>query len=115
MRKKVPAPGHCSPEALKLLGDYTMLRIVDALSESGLRFTDIRRALLDTNAPTLIDRLRRMAEAGLLNRAEAALDKRSVIYELSEQGRALIPVLREIQKFAARYYPARPAADGGRG
>ncbi len=96
------AAGHCPSVALKLLGDYTTLRIIDVLSESGLRFTDLRKALVDANAPTLIARLRRLTEAGLVKRTEAALDGKSVSYELAEDGRALIPVLREIQKFAAR-------------
>jgi DNA-binding HxlR family transcriptional regulator len=98
---------HCSPKALKLLGDYTTLRIIDFLSESGLRFTDLKRALADTNAPTLIDRLKRMTGAGLLKRREATLDLKSVTYELSEDGKALIPVLREIKKFAMRHYPEK--------
>lgn len=96
----------CPTEALKLLGDYTTLRIIDVLSVSGLRFTDLRRALVETNAPTLIDRLKRMGDAGLLERAEATLDKKSVTYELSEDGKALIPVLKEIRKFA-QSHPTR--------
>ncbi len=50
MRPKDRVVRHCSPDALKLLGDYTTLRIIDFLSESALRFTDLRRALVDTNA-----------------------------------------------------------------
>ena len=114
MRSKDRVVRHCSPDALKLLGDYTTLRIIDFLSESALRFTDLRRALVDTNAPTLIDRLKRMAEAGLLKRTESTLDRKSVLYELSEDGEALIPVLREIQKFAMRHFPETERKDSHR-
>ena len=98
------AKEHCSPAALKLLGDYTTLRIIDFLAESGLRFTELQRALVDTNSPTLINRLKRMAQAGLLERSEATHNKQSVRYELSQTGQALLPVLREIKNFAAQYH-----------
>ena len=104
MRSNERSSEHCSKDILKLLGDYTTLRIVDFLSESGFRFTELRIALLDTNSVTLTNRLRRMAEAGLLKRAEATLNKQSVTYELSDMGRALLPVLREIMKFAKQYH-----------
>jgi len=103
MSSKDRSPKPCPTDALKMLGDYTTLRIIDILSKSGLRFTDLRRELVEANAPTLIDRLRRMGDAGLLKRAEATVDKKSVTYELSEDGRALIPVLNEIRKFASRH------------
>ena len=101
----------CPIEALKLLGDYTTLRIIDVLSESGLRFTDLKRALVEANAPTLIDRLKRMGDAGLLKRAEATVDKKSVTYELSEDGAALIPVMKEIKKFAKSRFPENQVAE----
>lgn len=40
---------------LKLLGDYTTLRIIDFLRSGELRFTELQRALGDTNSVTLIN------------------------------------------------------------
>ncbi len=97
---------HCPPDALKLLGDYTTLRIVDFLSESGLRFSELKRALIDTNPVTLSNRLRRMTEAGLLERSEFSLNRQSVTYTLSSKGRALLPILREIKIFGKQYQRA---------
>ena len=108
MSPKFRAPKPCPTEALKLLGDYTTLRIIDILSESGLRFTDLRRALIEANAPIIIDRLRRMSEAGLLKRTEATVNKKSVTYELSEAGKALLPVMKEIRKFAESHPAPSP-------
>jgi DNA-binding HxlR family transcriptional regulator len=102
------AKDHCPPDALKLLGDYTTLRIVDFLSESGLRFSELRRALVDANSVTLSNRLRRMTDAGLLERSESQLNRQSVTYTLSERGRALLPILREIRNFV-RQFPRREA------
>jgi DNA-binding HxlR family transcriptional regulator len=94
---------HCSPEALKLLRDYITLRIVDMLASSGLRFSELQRELAETNTVTLTNRLKRMAAAGVLKRTEASLNRQSVVYELSDTGKGLLPVLREIQVFAKRY------------
>ncbi len=101
-------PVHCRAEVLKMLGDYTTLRIVDFLSAAGMRFTELQRALGDTNSVTLSNRLKRMTEAGLVNRSEAAVNGQSVTYSLSGMGSALLPVIREIRSFAGRYFP-----DGG--
>jgi DNA-binding HxlR family transcriptional regulator len=98
----------CPPDALKLLGDYTTLRIVDFLSESGLRFTELRRALTDTNSVTLSNRLRRMTEAGLLERSASSLNRQCVTYTLSGKGRALLPILREIKIFGRQYHRSPP-------
>ncbi len=94
---------HCQAAPLKLLGDYTTLRIIDFLASTRLRFSELQRALDDTNSVTLSSRLKRMADAGLLKRSKATLNGQSVTYELSEMGNALLPVLFEIRKFAKKY------------
>ncbi len=101
----------CPKDVLKVLGDYTTLRIIEALAVSRLRFSELQRALDDTNSVTLITRLKRLADAGLLKRAEATLNKQSVIYELSDTGQAFLPVMSEIRKFASRFH-AEPAPQG---
>jgi DNA-binding HxlR family transcriptional regulator len=96
----------CSPDVLRILGDFTTLRIIDCLAASGMRFTELRTALVDTNSVTLTNRLKRLSDAGLLKRAEATLNRQSVTYELSDLGKALLPVLRQIKKFAVIYHSA---------
>ncbi|HUX12224.1 MAG TPA: helix-turn-helix domain-containing protein [Spirochaetia bacterium] len=99
---------------LKVLGDYTTLRIIDALSISPLRFSELQRTLDDTNSVTLTSRLKRLGDAGLLERAEATLNKQSVIYELSDMGKAFLPVMSEMQKFAGRFHGGQsPQPQGG--
>ena len=97
-----PAEGHCQAEILKLLGDYTTLRIIDFLRSGELRFTELQRALSDTNSVTLTKRLKALKAAGMVYRREATFDMQSVAYQLSDLGRGLLPVLREIQRFTQR-------------
>jgi DNA-binding HxlR family transcriptional regulator len=93
---------HCQAEALKLLGDYVTLRIVDFLRAGELRFTELQRSMGDVNSVTLSNRLKRLETAGVIEREEATIDRQSVAYKLSRLGTGLLPVLREIQNFTKR-------------
>ena len=100
----LPSEEHCQAEALKLLGDYTTLRIIDFLRSRALRFSELQRALGDTNSVTLTKRLKRLESAGILDRREAIFDRQSVTYSLSATGLGLLPVLAEIQNFTRRLH-----------
>ncbi len=93
---------HCQAEALKLLGDYVTLRIVDFLRVNELRFTELQRSMGDVNSVTLSNRLKRLEAAGVIERKEATIDRQSVAYRLTVLGKGLLPVLREIQNFTRR-------------
>ena len=93
---------HCQAEALKLLGDYVTLRIVDFLRVDELRFTELQRSIGDVNSVTLSNRLKRLEAAGIIERKEATIDRQSVAYRLTALGTGLLPVLREIQNFTRR-------------
>jgi DNA-binding HxlR family transcriptional regulator len=90
---------HCQAEALRLLGDYVTLRIVDFLRVNELRFTELQRSIGDVNSVTLSNRLKRLEAAGVIERKEATIDRQSVAYRLTGLGKGLLPVLREIQNF----------------
>jgi DNA-binding HxlR family transcriptional regulator len=93
---------HCQAEALKLLGDYVTLRIIDFLRAGELRFTELQRSMGDVNSVTLSNRLKRLETAGVIGREEATIDRQSVAYQLTGLGKGLLPVLREIQNFTKR-------------
>ena len=99
MKGKWPSEDHCQAEALKLLGDYVTLRIVDFLRAKELRFTELQRSMGDVNSVTLSNRLKRLETAGVIEREEATIDRQSVAYRLTDLGKGLLPVLREIQNF----------------
>ena len=95
-------PGRCSPEAMKLVADFWVLRIVEELapSEEGLRFSALERSLGGVSPATLSNRLRRLEDRGLLERCEGADGAISVTYRLTDQGRKVQPVIRAINDFA---------------
>jgi DNA-binding HxlR family transcriptional regulator len=55
----------------------------------------------------LSDRLGALTDAGLVNRTVDAGPPLSVAYELTEAGRALLPALEEISRWAEEHLPKR--------
>ncbi len=112
-RAPLPSEEHCQVETLKLLGDYTTLRIIDVLRTVELRFTELQRALGDTNSVTLTKRLKHLEAAGILDRREATFDRQSVTYSLSEIGKGLLPVIGAIQSFTRGLRSSQAARRAG--
>ncbi|HYW85349.1 MAG TPA: helix-turn-helix domain-containing protein [Spirochaetia bacterium] len=92
--------GHCQAAVLRLLGDYTTLRIIDFLRFGELRFTQLQRTIGDVNPVTLTSRLKRLEAMKIVERTRATLNRQSVTYKLSARGGRLLPILREIQNFS---------------
>lgn len=89
-------------QAIKKIGDDHILCIIGVLRDGSMRFNEVQRAI-NVNPTTLTDRLQKLEAEGILSKEKETLDKMSVVYELTEKGRALLPVLDEIEKFAKRY------------
>ncbi len=99
----MPEHGHrCSPDAMKLVADFWVLRIVEELDSGsgGLRFSVLERSLGGVSPATLSNRLRRLEEGGLIHRDEGADGPISVSYRLTDRGRGVLPVIRAINDFA---------------
>ena len=92
----------CSAEALKLVADYWVLRIVEELSLAGgaVRFSELQRLLGGASPATLSNRLRRLEEQHLVERSGCP-GRLSVSYTLGERGRRILPVISAIDEFAA--------------
>jgi DNA-binding HxlR family transcriptional regulator len=92
----------CSPDAMKLVADFWVLRIVEELDTeaAGLRFSALERSLGGVSPATLSNRLRRLEDRGLIQREEGADGPISVTYFLTDRGRKVLPVIRAINDFA---------------
>ncbi|MCU1476065.1 MAG: Transcriptional regulator, HxlR family [Subtercola sp.] len=94
--------GRCGEDALKLVADYWVLRIVEELNRAGepLRFCNLQRLLDGVSPVTLTARLRALDDRALVARTEGSAGKASVSYELTDRGRAVLPVIQAISDFA---------------
>jgi DNA-binding HxlR family transcriptional regulator len=100
---KPASHGKCSNEELKMLGDFWTLAIVQALNGSEKRFSQLQRELTRASPTTLTNRLKKLEQQGLIKRKEETVDRLSVVYSLTDKGRGILPILREISIFANRY------------
>lgn len=102
--EREPTPGFALCEdgscpvskAVRVLdGRWTILVVRDLLGGTR-RFTDLRRSLGDVSPKTLTDRLRQLEDAGLVHREIYAEVPPRVEYSLTDEGRALEPVLQSL-------------------
>ena len=86
-----------------MLGDFWTLAIVQALNDSEKRFSELQRELTKASPTTLTNRLKKLEEQKIIKRKEETVDKLSVVYSLTDKGRGILPILKEIQVFATKF------------
>jgi DNA-binding HxlR family transcriptional regulator len=96
--------------ALDIVGERWALLIVRELLLGPKRFTDLRAGLPHVSPDVLAQRLRELEEAGVLRRGTLPPPAGSRIYELTDRGRALEPVVLALGRWgsAAPVPPGEP-------
>jgi DNA-binding HxlR family transcriptional regulator len=79
--------------ALDVIGERWALLVVRELLLGPQRFSDLRRALPGASSNVLTDRLRELESHGVIRRRTLPPPAGSLVYELTERGRELEPVL----------------------
>jgi DNA-binding HxlR family transcriptional regulator len=104
---------YCSvARALDVVGDrWTLLIVRELLLQGPCRFTDVKNGLPGVAANLLSTRLRELEDAGLISREDAPPPVATVLYALTEDGRALEPVLKALGLWGLRYMTAERPAD----
>ena len=100
--------GCAAAHALDLVGERWALLVVRELVLGPKRFTDLRTGIPAASPNVLSQRLREMESAGVLRRRRLAPPAASSVYELTEWGRELEPVLQSLGRWGARS-PAMPS------
>jgi DNA-binding HxlR family transcriptional regulator len=94
--------------ALDLVGERWALLVVRELLLGPKRFTDLRDGLPKTSPNVLAQRLRELEEAGIVRRRKLPPPAGSSIYELTDWGRELKPIVLTLGTWALRS-PSFPA------
>jgi DNA-binding HxlR family transcriptional regulator len=97
--------GCAAAHALDLVGERWALLVVRELLLGPKRFTDLRTGLPHASPNVLSQRLRELEEAGVLRRRRLPPPAASAVYELTEWGLELEPVLQTLGRWAARSLP----------
>jgi DNA-binding HxlR family transcriptional regulator len=87
--------------ALDAVGERWSLLVVRELMLGPKRFTDLRRGLPNVGPDVLSQRLRDLEAAGILRRRTLDPPAAARVYELTERGRALEPVLIELGRWGS--------------
>src|SRR5947209_292203 len=84
-------------KALDVVGDrWSLLIVRELLLRDACRYTDLLRGLPGIATNLLADRLRDLEQAGVVVREEAPPPIATTLFALTERGRALAPILREL-------------------
>ncbi len=89
-------------DAIKMIGDDHTLCIIGNLQDGGMRFNELQR-VINVNPTTLTDRLIKLENDGFVIKKKETIDKMSVVYELTEKGQGILPVITEIANFAEKF------------
>src|SRR6476661_31064 len=96
--------------ALDAVGERWSLLVVRELVLGPKRFTDLQHGLPGVSTDILAARLRGLEEAGVVRRAALPPPAAAKVYELTDRGRELEPVLHAL----GRWGSAQPMPEGGR-
>jgi DNA-binding HxlR family transcriptional regulator len=97
--------------AFDLLGKRWTGVLLGTLGGSPVGFRVLARAVPGISDSVLSDRLGELTEAGLVARTVAEGPPVSVTYSLTEAGRALLPALEQIRRWAERHLTTRTVGD----
>ena len=86
-------------------GKWTLLLIRD-LAEGSSRFCELERSLEGISPRTLSLRLRALEEAGIVERRTYPEVPPRVEYELTEKGRALLPLIDDMRQYGREWLGA---------
>lgn len=99
------------PRALDRVGERWALMVVRELLLGPKRFTDLRNGLPNASPNVLSQRLRQLEQEGIVRRRKLPPPAGSRVYELTEWGLELEPVLTALGRWGARA-PGPPPEHG---
>jgi DNA-binding HxlR family transcriptional regulator len=89
--------------AAEILAERWTLLAIRELLFGPQRFSDLRRALPGVSSSVLAERMARLEERGLVTRRNLPPPAPAALYELTELGRGLQPVVVELARWGARF------------
>src|ERR687895_1683904 len=107
-RRRTYDDGCAAAHALDLIGERWALLVVRELVLGPKRFTDLRAGMPHASPNVLAQRLRELEGAGVVRRRKLPPPAASRVYELTEWGMELEPVILGLGRWGARS-PSKPS------
>ena len=103
-------PNCPSRQLVDRIGDRWTVLIIGVLSDGPARYRDLAERVAGISPKMLSQTLRALERDGLLERQAFAEVPPRVVYELTEAGQTLRPVLMELERWARSHMPGVLAA-----
>ncbi len=97
-------------QAFEVLGRKWTGLIIRQLCDGPRHFCDLERGIPAVSARMLTERVKELESVGILTRTVETGTPVRTSYELTEKGRALIPVMRGIEQWARTWPSVRSGA-----
>ena len=94
----------CIASAMQIIGNKWTALILRDLSTGSKRFSELEKSVGNINPRTLSQRLDDLEEHGIITRQTFAEVPPRCEYTLTEKGRDLIPVLKQMATWGTKYY-----------
>ncbi|NJL75412.1 MAG: helix-turn-helix transcriptional regulator [Saprospiraceae bacterium] len=91
---------------LEMIGGKWKLLILFQLAKAPLRLSELKRQIPDISEKMLIQELKSLVENHLVQRINFGEVPPRVEYELTEKGKAALPLIEEMRNFAIKYEAA---------
>jgi DNA-binding HxlR family transcriptional regulator len=89
-------------QALDVVGErWSLLIVRELMSQGPRRYTDLRHGLPGIATNLLAERLKELEEAGLVRRVEAPPPVATTLFELTDRGQDLRPVLQALGRWGS--------------
>jgi DNA-binding HxlR family transcriptional regulator len=96
----------CIATAMGVIGNKWTALILRDLSEGPKRFTELQKSVGHINPRTLSQRLDDLEEHQIVTKQAFAETPPRITYTLTEKGRGLLPILRQMAAWGNKYYDA---------
>ena len=108
-KRRSPCPVSC---ALEIFGDRWTLLVIRDLILGKSRFKDFLASPEGIPTNILTDRLNRLVESQIINKISNSEGSRHLIYQLTEKGQALLPVVKAMKDWGLAWEEGSQASLG---
>jgi len=103
MSSKIMNRNEILKAGLRFISEKWILDIIEQLRSGAKRFGEVELAL-KINPTSLTNRLKKLHKKGIISKQKSSENKKVVLYQLTEKGRKVLPILDSIVEFIVNEY-----------
>ena len=104
VRSSIEAKAGCVASCMAIIGNKWTALILRDLVDGPKRFSELERSISGMSPRTLSQRLDDLEIHDIIKRSASPSHKPHLVYVLTQKGRDLIPVLKQMAAWGTKYY-----------